>query len=101
MFEEESALPFFALVGSTTSPTWPETAIGFATFYHLVAKGEYIQDAVKAMCTASGVSEFFVTTAEEERRSYLEYIKTNKIDAGEVRAELKREALETGGDRAG
>ncbi|SRR6266571_409302 len=115
MFEEESALPFFALVGSSTSPTWPETAIGFATFYHLVAKGQDIQDAVAAMRTASGVSEFFVTTADEQRRSYLDYIKTKMIDAGEVRAELKKEektnvapgdlakmaALETGGGQAG
>ena len=90
MFTEDAFLPFYALVGSGSSPTWGETAIAFATFYHLIAKGESVPNAVYAMGIASGVQEFFQTTGEEQRLSFIEYIK--RINAGEVREELKEES---------
>jgi hypothetical protein len=78
-----------AIVGSSGSPTWSDTAVAYATFYHLIAKGEYVVDAVSAMRVASGVDTFFVTTAEEARQGYLDFIK--KLNAGEVQEELQQE----------
>jgi hypothetical protein len=31
---------FFEVVGNTGSPTWSETAVAYAAFYHLLAKGK-------------------------------------------------------------
>ena len=53
-------LPFFALIGCSGEPTWPETAIGFATLYHHIAKGTFVPEAVAAMRTASGNEKFFL-----------------------------------------
>ena len=90
MSAEDPELPFFAIVGSADSPTWSDTAVAYATFYHLVAKEEYVVDAVKAMRVASGVETFFITTAEEARQGFLEYIKT--LDAGDVQEELRQDS---------
>ena len=81
--------PFFAIVGNSSKPTWPETAVAFATFYHLIANGHYVSDAVKAMCTASGNESFFLTTAEEAKQVFLDFIKT--VNPQEATEELKEE----------
>ncbi len=47
-----------------------------------MANGGYLPDAVVAMRTASGNDDFFITTAEESKQGYLEYIKN--IDATQV-----------------
>lgn len=83
--------PFFAIVGNGGKPTWPETAVAFASFYHLVANGHYVSDAVKAMCVASGNSSFFLTTAEEAKQGYLEFVKNKKVDTEEAAQELQKE----------
>lgn len=46
MHPDESDLPFFALVGSGGTPTWSETAIAFATFYHLLGRGVRFPEAL-------------------------------------------------------
>lgn len=74
MDPESKEHPFFAIIGNGAKPTWPETAIGFATLYHLVAKGYTIVDAVAAMCIASGNEYFHATTAEETKQNFIEYI---------------------------
>lgn len=73
---EEADLPYFALVGCGTDPTWGETAVGYATFYHQLWRGEYIDAAVKAMCVASGNDQFFLEHAEQSRKAYLNHIGT-------------------------
>lgn len=80
--------PFLALVGNGSKPTWPETAVAFSTFYHLIANGYYVSDAVDAMRTASGNNKFYVTTAEESKQGYLDFIKT--LDAAEVKDDLEQ-----------
>lgn len=90
MREDSTDHPFYAIVGNGSKPTWPETAVGFATFYHLVANGRYITDSVGAMRIASGNDDFFVTTADESRRSFLEHIR--RIDAEQVKEELEQSA---------
>lgn len=70
----QNELAFFALVGSPEKPTWAETCIGFATFYHQLAIGKNIVDAVDAMCIASGKKSFFVEWGEATRQHYINYL---------------------------
>lgn len=88
--EVDGELPFFALVGCADSPTWSETAVAFSTFYHLIGRGAFLQDAVAAMRTASGNASFFADSGEALRQSFLEYIATPR--PSEVRDELESEA---------
>lgn len=85
---ESNEHPFFAIIGNADKPTWSETAIGFATLYHLIAKGFTVVDAVNAMCIASGNRNFLVTTAEETKQGYIEYLK-NKIKESENILEIQ------------
>lgn len=87
MISEPSDFPFFALVGNGSKPTWSETAVGFSTFYHLLANNRFVEDAVDAMRIASGNANFYITTAEESRQSYLDFVA--KLDASEAREELQ------------
>lgn len=61
---------FFAMVSTWGSPTWPETAIGFATFYHLMRKGYDLPAAVEAMGIASGHAGFTCARADRTRARY-------------------------------
>jgi hypothetical protein len=81
--------PFFAIVGNSQKPTWPEAAVAFASFYHLVANGHYVHDAVAAMRVASGNDRFFVTTAEESKQGYIDFIKENPVDTVQAIQDLK------------
>ena len=56
MRTDDAPLPFFALVGSTQKPRWAETAIAFTVFYHRLAQGAHINDAVAAMNVAAADS---------------------------------------------
>ena len=76
MYPQEADLPYFALVGCGAEPTWGETAVGFATLYHQLWRGEHISVAVNAMRIASGNSAFFLEHAEQSRQSYIEYLNT-------------------------
>ena len=92
MVAESSEHPFFAIIGNGGTPTWPETAVAFATLYHLIANGRYLTDAVKAMCIASGNESFFITTAEASHQNYLEHIKN--ISTVEAIEDLEHQAEE-------
>ncbi len=100
MVQDEVEHPYFAIIGNSKQPTWPETAVAFTTLYHLIANGRYLTDAVGAMRNASGNDAFFITTAEESKQGYLEYIKN--IDAIRVMQQLKedRDHSQTGGELA-
>lgn len=88
--------PFYAIVGNSSTPTWSETAVGFATFYHLMANGHEINGAVAAMQIASGNKFFFATTAEISKRDYIEYIKN--LNASNVQTELEQQVPASGGN---
>lgn len=92
MVPESNDHPFWAIIGNCGKPTWPETAVAFATMYHLIANGRYIVDSVAAMRTASGNDNFFVTTAEESKQGYIEHIKS--INTAEVVGALEQQAEE-------
>lgn len=80
-----SDLPFYALIGHKGQPQWSETAIAYAVFYHLLAKGKSIDEAVNAMNVASGLGEnqFVSKTAENIQKSYLEKIEKFKREYGD------------------
>lgn len=82
MSSEDSELPFFAIVGNSCSPTWGDTAVAFASFYHLLAKGAHVSDAVQAMTTASGTAGFFAEYSENIRKNYRDFLAT--VDLAEV-----------------
>lgn len=81
-------IPFVAMIGNSGKPSWSDTAIAFATFYHLISKGYYTQNAVDAMKVASGDNNFSLINGENIRSSFLEAIKKIKIEA--LLEELKR-----------
>lgn len=95
MLSEPENFPFFALVGNGSKPTWPETAVAFSTFYHLLANNHYVQDAVTAMCVASGNDKFYLTTAEQSKQQYLEFVA--KMDAGKAKENLEQHVQSSGG----
>jgi hypothetical protein len=81
--------PFYAIVSNAEKPLWSDTAVAYSTFYHLIAKGYYITEAVAAMQTASGNDRFWIQTAEEAKNGYLEYIEN--INANEVQQQLEEQ----------
>lgn len=91
MVVDEDQYPFFAIVGNGSKPTWSEAAVAFASFYHLIANGHYVTDAVEAMRIASGNQEFFVTTAEQAKQGYLEFLENSALDTQEAVTELEEE----------
>jgi len=48
----------YAVVGNSGKPTWSETAVAYASFYHILSKGSGLVEAVDAMKVASGNDNF-------------------------------------------
>lgn len=101
MHVDDPDLPYFALVGCGSKPTWGETAVGYATLYHQLAIGRHMNDALEAMRLASGNPSFFLEAAENSRRTYMERIENMNTDLarerleelGESGSDSEREAL--------
>lgn len=93
----DTAEPYLALIGNGDKPTWAETAIGYATFYHQLCRGEHISVAVNAMQVASGNSSFWLQHAAETRKSYIEYINTVSTTTAQAKLEelITNESPET------
>ena len=70
----EDDLPYFALIGCGSQPTWGETAVAYTTLYHQLWRGEPVGDAVAAMRVASGNDKFFVEHAQTIRQDYVAYL---------------------------
>lgn len=87
MYPDEVELPYFALIGCGAKPTWGETAVAYATFYHQMSRGEHISDAVAAMRAASGNNHFFLEHADQSRKAYIEYLKT--FDSAKAQASME------------
>jgi hypothetical protein len=79
--EEKEAYPFFGVVGHSKTPTWSDTAVGYAAFYHLIKKGYYLIDAVKGMCEASGDDGFSLIRASDARKAFIDSIKNQPLAA--------------------
>ena len=89
MSTEEKPPPFYALVSNGEKPLWSDTAVAYSTFYHLIAKGHYITNAVEAMRIASGNNMFWFQTAEEAQKGYIEYIEN--INTNQVQQKLEEQ----------
>jgi hypothetical protein len=74
MRADDSEHPYFALVANYGKPTWSETGVGYAAFYHRLGHGSGIAEAVAAMIAASGNDRWTFETAETTKRSYLDFI---------------------------
>jgi hypothetical protein len=88
MAMSEDDIPFLGIVGHSGKPTWSDTAIGFATFYHLLSKGYYVREAVEAMKTASGDNGFQEIQGKIAREIYIDAIK--KIRRQSLLEELRK-----------
>jgi hypothetical protein len=88
MTNEDPVSPYYALIGAGNKPTWSETAVGYATLYHQLCRGELIAKAVEAMRAASGNETFWLEHAENSRNSYIEYI--NTVSPAEAQENLEQ-----------
>lgn len=88
MAMSEGDIPFLGIIGHSGKPTWSDTAIGFATFYHLLAKGQYVREAVEAMKSASGDNGFQEIQGKIAREIYIDKIKKIRMQA--LLEELRR-----------
>jgi hypothetical protein len=100
--------PYFVMVGNYGKPTWSDTAVAYLAYYHLLAKGHNIPDAVAAMSAASGDRGWLCETADQSKQSYIEFLKT-RSEPAEAQQQLEAaaesapvppdaKALEAGGD---
>jgi hypothetical protein len=71
MAMQDGELPFGGVIGSTGSPTWGDTTIAYSSFYHLLAKGRSLGEALEAMKTASGDPTFEGINAQTAQEIYL------------------------------
>ena len=87
MTVENEVSPYYAIVANGEKPLWSDTAVAYSTFYHLIAKGHFIRDAVKAMQIASGNDRFWIETAEGAKQTYIEHI--SNVNAQDVQQQLE------------
>lgn len=87
MTTEDQQNPYYAIIANAEKPLWSDTAIAYSTFYHLIAKGHFVTEAVQAMQIASGNSTFWFQTAEGAKQSYIEYISGISSEQAQVQLE--------------
>jgi len=90
MLFEPGDQPFWGIVGHKGKPGWADTAVAYATFYHLLIKGSSIADAVKAMGVAAGDAGFTEITAEQARLLFIEHV--NQINLAQAQQTMQRQA---------
>jgi len=93
MQENDDEYPFWAVVGNSTEPLWSETAIAYATFYHHVALGNSLEEAIKTMKIASGNNDFTLIRSKVARDAYLKVLArqdTEKIQS-KLEANIEKE----------
>lgn len=82
--------PYLAIVGNWGSPTWSDTAVAYLAFYHLLAKGRTLSEAVKAMDVASGNHNWSHATADDLKRGYIEFVqRQSQTTPAEVQQQLQ------------
>jgi hypothetical protein len=72
-----SDLPFGLLVGSLSQVAWADAAVAYVAFYHRLFKGASAHEAVEAMKSASGESDFAVFYAPTVRESWIKWVSEN------------------------
>lgn len=87
MFLEDLHLPFFAIIANSGKPLWSDTAVAYSSLYHLLYKGEILEDAVNGMKVASGNDKFFIESSQNSRLGYLDYL--NSLNTSNVQSEFR------------
>jgi hypothetical protein len=91
---QDAPHPYFAMIGNFGTPSWSDTAVSYLAFYHLLAKGHTVLDAVEAMKVASGDSQWVARKADEIRQSYIQFVNEK------VTLVAAQQNLETAADRS-
>ncbi|WP_413626022.1 hypothetical protein [Luteibacter sp. Lutesp34] len=74
MHLDDNDYSFVAIVGSSETPEWGETAIGFGTFYHHLKRGATVSAAVDRMIAASGHNDFLFEFSAASRQGYADFL---------------------------
>jgi hypothetical protein len=74
MQTENNEHPYFGIVANSGKPTWSDTAVAYATFYHLMAKGVPIPQVVEAMRLATADALWGADTAETIQRAFADAV---------------------------
>lgn len=69
--KEDGPHPFVFVVGPIGAPTWGETAIAYAAFFHVLRKKKDLRQAVSAMKAASAYDDWDVVSAEDAKKAYV------------------------------
>ncbi|MBI3401474.1 MAG: hypothetical protein HY048_08640 [Acidobacteria bacterium] len=79
MYEGDEPHPYLALFANSGSPEWADTAVAYATLYHLIAKGRKFVEALAAMKLASGDDGWTLETADNSKRVYTDYVEAELL----------------------
>jgi hypothetical protein len=90
--------PYFALVANWGQPTWSDTAVAYAVFYHLVAKGITIVEAVEAMRHATNDQKWVSELAQESQQTYADHVAKVYLPAAQESLEEAAESVEIPAD---
>lgn len=96
MHKTDTEYPFWGLVGNDTKPLWSETAVAYTTFYHHIALGDTLPNAVKAMKVASGNEGFSFIEAKDAQDVYLKVLAKQSPEAIQSNLEENIEKEEPG-----
>lgn len=81
--------PCAAIIGSHSSPTWGETNIAYAVFYHLFRRGLNLQESIKRMNEASDAGTFMAIHSKTSRSFYLDNVNRSAI-MSEIRQNIPK-----------
>ena len=92
-FTDDAPHPYLAMVGNWGSPTWSDTAVAYLSFYHLLARGRTLSEAVIGMRAASGNGTWGTDSAQNIRQSFLEFVRSQaQTTPAEVQQQLENAA---------
>lgn len=94
MAMQAGELPFLAVIGNSGDPTWSDTTVGYAAFYHLIKKGQSFAAAVDGMRAASGDPNFIIVSGADAQRVYLDDLQ--KLEPSRVEAAVEAEVERSG-----
>jgi hypothetical protein len=66
--------PFWGLIGHTATVDMADIAVAFVAFYHQLASGAGISQAVDAMRVASGDNGFMFQDGPTSKQVYIDYV---------------------------
>jgi hypothetical protein len=73
MYVGDEPHPYWALFANADSPTSSDTAIAYATVYHIIAKDHTVFEVIDAMKRASGDQNWVVETADATKKTYTDH----------------------------